>query len=260
MRELYSVHFSGTNITKKIVNRIKTNMEKIFKEEIFSYKSFNILKKKIEYTVEFKKEDIVIVGVPVYYGRVPEIIISSLKNLKGNDANAIIVTTYGNREVDDALLELNNILREQGLNIVGGIAVVGKHSIFSRLAEGRPNEEDFQIVDEFSLNSAIKIKDKIYNDFYIPGNENYRLMGEPHFFPKGDEKCDSCGICWNICPSKAIDSKTPTETNTEICIACGACIYNCPQNSRKYIGEDYYSMEEEFINKFFSYKKSKYYI
>ena len=47
-----------------------------------------------------------IIGVPVYGGRVPVEAISRLQRLKANNTPAVIVVVYGNRDYNDAILEL----------------------------------------------------------------------------------------------------------------------------------------------------------
>ncbi len=68
------------------------------------------LPKTREKSVSFSKNDIVIVGVPVYAGRVPKVLLKYLNSIKGKGALAVAVVVYGNRNYDDALIELRDIL------------------------------------------------------------------------------------------------------------------------------------------------------
>ena len=68
-------------------------------------------------------------GVPSYAGRVPITFKRTfLVKLKGNNALAIVVVTYGNRAQEDTLIELFDMAKEQGFRILAGSAVVTEHS------------------------------------------------------------------------------------------------------------------------------------
>ena len=54
------------------------------------------------------KDSITIIAVPVYAGRVAPIALQRLRRLKGNNAPAILVAVYGNRDYEDALVELRD--------------------------------------------------------------------------------------------------------------------------------------------------------
>lgn len=52
-----------------------------------------------------------IFGTPVYAGRVPNKVLPMIQGLfQGNDAFAVPVVTFGNRNYDNALIELRNEL------------------------------------------------------------------------------------------------------------------------------------------------------
>ncbi|MBD9336332.1 MAG: 4Fe-4S dicluster domain-containing protein, partial [[Ruminococcus] faecis] len=45
--------------------------------------------------------------------------------------------------------------------------------------------------------------------------------------------CGSCGLCAAKCPSGAIPSDNPKQTDKDKCISCMRCISVCPTHSRK---------------------------
>lgn len=65
-----------------------------------------------------------------------------LAHLKGHGNPAIAVAVYGNRDYDDALVELQDLLEENGFCVIAGAAFVAQHSIFTKVAAGRPDEDD----------------------------------------------------------------------------------------------------------------------
>ena len=54
-----------------------------------------------------------IVGVPVYAGRVPELCLERLAGFSVDAVAAVLVVLYGNREYEDALAELRDVLRDR---------------------------------------------------------------------------------------------------------------------------------------------------
>jgi hypothetical protein len=77
--------------------------------------------------VEMQAE-LVVIGAPVYGGRIPIDAKFRLQRINAKNTPAVIVVMYGNREYEDALLELNDIVVETGFKPVAGGAFIGKHS------------------------------------------------------------------------------------------------------------------------------------
>ena len=99
-------YFSPTGTTKQIVEAVASGISADKPQMIYDITLTNAR----EQSLSFNKEDLLIVGVPVYGGRVPTLIESYLETLRGNDTPTIFIAVYGNRHYDDALLELKNIL------------------------------------------------------------------------------------------------------------------------------------------------------
>ena len=79
--------------------------------------------------------------MPVYAGRIPPICSEMLLHLKGHNTPAIITVAFGNRDYDDALLELKSLLENNGFLVIGAGAFVAQHSIFPKVGKGRPDEK-----------------------------------------------------------------------------------------------------------------------
>ena len=66
-------------------------------------------------TLHFAPEELVIFGVPTYAGRVPNVLLPFLKErVQGGGALAAAVVLFGNRNFDDSLIELRDILCADG--------------------------------------------------------------------------------------------------------------------------------------------------
>ena len=86
--EHYNIHFSPTGGTKKVADIICGTLEGDFHEVD--------LCSNIE-QMSLCEEDICLVSVPSYGGRVPGAAIGMLKNLTGHGAKAVLNCVYGNR-------------------------------------------------------------------------------------------------------------------------------------------------------------------
>ena len=129
----YNIHFSPTGGTKKVADIICVTLEGDFNEIDLCC--------NIEQT-SLNEEDICLVSVPSYGGRVPATAIERLKKIAGNGAKAVLNCVYGNRAWEDTLTELQDTLEEQGFRCVAALATVAEHSIFRQFATDRPDKKD----------------------------------------------------------------------------------------------------------------------
>ena len=123
--QITGVYFSPTGSTKRvtewITKRITDNREAEWLDLTDAVSS------RPDYT--FTEHELVVVGVPVYGGRVPVTARERLQKLHGKRTPAVLIVTYGNRAYEDALLELSDILKEQGFILAAAAAVVTEHNI-----------------------------------------------------------------------------------------------------------------------------------
>ena len=113
------VYFSPTGSTKAIAESISQAINPEFVEMIDITKRFHRENQPISF-----KGNIVLLATPVYYGRVPEEIISYLTSIKAEQAPVVLVVVYGNRAFEDALKELHDIAVEGKFIPVAGGAFV----------------------------------------------------------------------------------------------------------------------------------------
>lgn len=182
--------------------------------------------------------ELVVVAVPSYGGRVPTPVASRLSRLGHVGAPAIMLVTYGNRAVDDTFIELADTLESKGMVPVGGAAVVAHHSLMTNVAQGRPDQDDLSVVDELARHASSKLahaacaRDARLGS--VSGGRPYREFGGVPFKPRTDEElCVRCGACVVQCPVCAIDAEDPTKTDADACISCMRCIDVCPRGARE---------------------------
>lgn len=187
------------------------------------------------------ENEVVLIGAPVYAGRVAKDAADYLKTIKGSGSMAVVVVVYGNRAFEDALLELKNMAVDSGFVPLAGGAFIGEHSFSDNeflIAPNRPDEADLERAFLFGR----QIADLLMNietpadisSVEVPGNFPYKEgMGNGGFgFIDVTQDCDDCGICAAACPKEAIDEANRYSTMDERCIFCCACIKACPQQAR----------------------------
>lgn len=220
-------YFSPTKTTKRVVEKVAEGLAEDRIEEDITF----IKKNKSEYLND--KDMIVVVGIPVYGGRVPKIILETVKGIKG-EGYAIPVVVYGNRDYEDALVELEDILKENGFSILAGGAFIGEHSYTRKVGTNRPDVEDLKIALEFGRKIREKLDKKNFSEPMLPGHHPYKPdMPTRVFAPISNEKCVLCKKCWKVCPVEAIDSNNPQNVDIERCIHCYACIKRCEFSGRE---------------------------
>lgn len=132
--------------------------------------------------------------MPVYAGRIPQLCVNYLNKFKGNKTPAIITCVYGNRDYDDALLELRDIVAVNGFQIISAGAFIGQHSIFPPTGNGRPDEIDRNDAITFGQ-ASMKLLQNIsdisqISKIEVKGNYPYKEIKPIPLKPKGSRKCD----------------------------------------------------------------------
>lgn len=226
--KLYLIYFSPTGGTKKVAEIIGSVFS-CEKEEI------DLLNPEICMTeYSFTPEDICIVAVPSFSGRVPKPALAQLSKLQGGGARAILAAVYGNRDYDDTLLELKNALDPTGFYSAAAIAAVAEHSIFRNFGADRPDDRDKEELESFA--SAVKDRleaDREDRDWNLPGNYPYRKYMAVPLKPRAGKGCVKCGLCAAACPVHAIPAENPASVEKDRCISCMHCVAVCPQKARR---------------------------
>ena len=231
------IYFSATGTTQKVLESVAKGIA------VEDVEHFNLtLPEGAQQIIPPFSDELVIIGAPVYGGRLPVDAMNRLKQLKASNTLAVIIVVYGNRDFEDALLELKNLATESGFNPVAGGAFIGEHSFASEdvpIANGRPDSLDAQIAMDFG--AKIKAKATALQspdaqiDLEVPGRFPYEADGARSMAVSPvtkEETCTVCGTCASVCPTEAISIKGSVATKIELCIRCCACIKNCPEEAR----------------------------
>ncbi len=246
----YTITFSPTGGTKKVAdilaNGIGGNFLNI--DLCVAEKNLNI--------PTLTSEDVCILAVPSFGGRVPELNVERIRKLSGNGAKAILVCVYGNRAYEDTLTELQDEAEKAGFKCIAAVGGVAEHSIARQFAAGRPDSKDNEVLQNY----AKQIKEKLENNDLklhstIPGSHNtYKERGKSATKPETSDACIKCGVCAKGCSNGAIDFDNPKITDNEKCISCMKCISVCPVKARA-LNENVLNAVSERLSKVCSERK-----
>lgn len=231
---LHLYYFSASNTTETIVRTVAGNLgiETVY---------HNLTSAGVTGSEAPSEDDLVMFAAPVYAGRLPAIAVDKFNKIKGMGQKCLAIVVYGNRHYDDSLLELCDLVKDNGFDVVAAAAFVARHSIFPDVAVSRPDEADLKKIAEFSLLARDALADGVSLDIdTVYGNRPYKKAVPTPLYPRVDNnKCRKCGKCASECPSGAISIGNPQETDAGKCIACSRCIVVCPDNARHFGGLKY---------------------
>lgn len=245
LEKIWAVYFSGTGTTRRTVERIAGGIAS----------RLNLPAESVDFsrpavrqeTLGFGEKDLVVFGTPVYAGRVPNVLLPFLRErIVGGGALAVPVVLFGNRDYDDALIELRNILAADGMHPIAAGAFVGEHSFSRVLGADRPNAEDEALMDEFAARvaelaaglDAAPVKSvavrgqEPLRPYYTPRDRAGNPINILKVKPKTDlSRCGGCGLCADLCPMGSIDPADVSAVRG-ICIKCCACVKGCPTGAK----------------------------
>lgn len=225
--KLYDIVFSPTGGTKKVADGLTGALEG-------DITTVDLTDSKQNFdAVSLTKEDVAVIAVPSYGGRVPAVAAERLGVVHGNGARAILVCVYGNRAYDDTLVEMEDAAKRAGFQVIAAVAAIAEHSIARQFAAGRPDALDAAQLSDFAKQIQRKLSEADSSEPAIPGNRPYKKAGGAGMVPKPTKECTNCGICAEKCPVQAIDRENPKKVDEKTCISCMRCIAICPQGARK---------------------------
>ena len=225
--KLYDIVFSPTGGTKKAADYLIDAMEG-------DVTTVDLTDSKQDFrAVLLTKEDVAVISVPSYGGRVPAVAAERLGMVHGNGARAILVCVYGNRAYEDTLVELEDAAKQAGFQVIAAVAAIAEHSIARQFAAGRPDAQDAKQLADFAKQIQHKLSAADTSEPAIPGNRPYKKAGGAGMVPKPTKECTNCGICAAECPVQAIDQENSKKVDEKACISCMRCISVCPQDARK---------------------------
>ena len=255
LRKIVTFSFSPTGTSRKNMMAVVNGMKSIECEHIdFTY--------DIPENIQIANtKDLAIFSVPVYGGKVAPTALLRMEQVRGENTPAILIVTYGNRNFEQALTQLEGFVRERGFRPIAAAALVGEHSYSNTqypIAVGRPDTKDLASAEEFGRHVVEKLKLEVATWDIDVANEmphlntpeasltafrsfvqEYTRQQQENpvkVYPSAAPKvCSHCGVCVGLCPTQAITIGHEELTDTSRCIRCCACVKGCPSGSRTFI-------------------------
>lgn len=230
--KLQLIYFSPTGTSRKIVTAVADGLA------VENRQSYDLTRER-EPAARTLSEGVAVIGFPVYAGRVPEVFLQRLARFKAENIPTVLLALYGNREYEDALVELSDVVTAAGFKVVAAGAFVGEHSYSTTeqpIAGGRPDRADLDAAIGFGAQVASKLAKKGANAApVLAGNRPYReRLPLGGIAPETDPvSCTLCGHCARVCPTFVIDVGAEVVTRAENCVMCCACTKGCPTGARK---------------------------
>jgi Pyruvate/2-oxoacid:ferredoxin oxidoreductase delta subunit len=182
--------------------------------------------------------DHLIVGAPVYAGKIPRQAVECLTALRETAKECTAIVVYGNRDYGIALHSMAETLSRNCLTVVAAGALIGQHSYSDIIpvAVGRPDKSDIEKAREFgtkvsSGSKPLSVKDvPVQTDYFTKSDKYFEL--KPSY---DQERCVECGKCATVCPLGLLSSEGGgylSQAAKKRCTGCMACVRNCEHEAR----------------------------
>ena len=252
IHQVWAVYFSATGSTRRVVCRLAREVSRLLgipcHEEDLTPPDARLKSRK------YREGDLVVFGLPVHRGRVPQHMLPCLRSIQGGGALAVPVVLYGNRSYGDALIELRQLLEADGFWPVAAGAFIGQHALSDRLGKDRPDKTDMDRADRMAAAIVEKLRSSAPQELLQPLEVRGRDLIRPYFQPVGRtgrrialqkirphaaDHCTGCGLCVRQCPMGALSLVEGRPQVAGRCIRCTACVRHCPSGAMVFDDPDY---------------------
>ena len=251
-----AVYFSPTGGTRRIVLSLADALSKALGVPVRATDLTSPASRQRDY--RFPGDSLVVIGTPVYAGRVPNKLLPFLQTgIEGAGATPVIpVCAYGNRSCGEAPRELLLLTEGRGFVPVAAAAMVCRHVFSASLAAGRPDEDDLRQLTRFAREAAARLtgpdvpapleydRAAPLAPYYTPLRADLTparfLKAKPVTDPRA---CTGCGLCAAHCPMGSISAADPADV-PGVCVKCQACVRLCPTGAKSFADPDFLSHTE----------------
>lgn len=267
LSKVHATYFSPTGTTRTVVSHLAEGITALLPDAVLKVHDFTLPEGR-KAALVVRRSELAVVGLPVYAGRLPNLLLKYLATWVSDGAFVVPVVVFGNRSYGNALAELQELLENSGFHAIAAAAFVGQHSFSGKLAAGRPDREDLETASRFATEivrrvnnirqeslSAIKVPGQSGPDhggYYKPKGIDGEVVNFLKVKPVTTDACTNCKHCAEVCPMGAIDRDNPSII-PGICIKCNACIKYCPVHAKQLTDEAYLShvrfLENTYISR-----------
>lgn len=268
IQTIWAAWFSATDTTKTVVTRVA---EELSRRTGAPLKAFDFTLPQVRQAPKgFGPGDLVVLGLPVYAGRLPNLLRGFVASLEGARSLAVPIVCYGNRNYDDALMELHLLLEAGGLHTLSAAAFPCQHAFSQTQAAGRPDASDLTLAGDFARRTAEKLAalenlnalgpvtvrgNCPVGPYYTPRDRYGNPINILKVKPKTQDSCTACGLCAKQCPLGAIDPEDP-KALVGPCMKCNRCVRHCPKGA-KYFDDPKYLYHKTELEAQFSFPRKE---
>ncbi len=246
-RKITLYYHTGTGNTLKIAKDIGS---KIGDNELISISKQLKGRDKVEI-----EGDVIGFIFPVYFARPPVYFQEFIEKVNFKNTKYVFAVANGGGLFGKTLKIFERTLKNKKIKLDAGflISMPGNHpkiaSMQKKTAEEHYQQEKVRVEEIAKIveNQAFhKIETNLgiigtifsYLAFRTPYNQSKKHMLDEVFWV--DDKCNSCGICEQICP---VDNIRLIDSSQRIiwghkCVNCAACYHHCPQDAIQF-GKEY---------------------
>ncbi|MBR5856869.1 MAG: 4Fe-4S binding protein [Bacteroidales bacterium] len=246
-----TIYYSPTGTSGKIAEAVAEAFVKQCAETAWAVPSSGVTDLTLGVNPKSFDNTFAVIAAPVYGGRVAPTAIGRLREISaGSNSLCAVIAVYGNRDYEDALLELVNEARSCGFVPVAAGAFIGEHSYSTEeypIAQDRPDSQDLDKCMEFGRELSGFYSGKLPENLELPdikGNFPYKEYNPSPATPQTDvSRCVLCGRCIDMCPVGCIEMMSAVAmgeesevivSNPAVCTKCCACVKGCPFGARVY--------------------------
>jgi menaquinone-dependent protoporphyrinogen IX oxidase/ferredoxin len=237
------LYFSSTGNTATIAKAI---------EEKFTEMGAEVTMSDITpYTARKGKIDLgpyqaVVFGSPIHSWRAPRVVREWMRTLDGQGKKCAMFFTFGGFQVHPSHYSTRKILEEQNFVVVSSAQFLGAHTFNLggwKAMEGRPDAFDLEVAEEYAQVTYKRftgeddgilgeLEKTEHTDEKLDAIETFRFNVLTQLPTRGGKECSMCMVCEELCPTGAMEAESG-EADKGKCIACLACVANCPESVLK---------------------------
>lgn len=266
--KIRAIYFSGTGNTGRCVAALAEQLGKTLEVPYEMVSIAPQVARLKDFT--FSEEELAIVAVPTYDGRVPKFLLPFFETkIQGAKTPAIALCTYGNQDFGNTLIEMRELLASKDFVTISAGAIVSQHVLAPEVGARRPNPMDMQRVynlAKFTADKLGKLDSLPTEPLKVPGTlplGPYVTPRDRYGYPVNISKSrpktapehkKTAPACAKVCPVGAI-----APDGIQIpgpCIRCGFCIKVSPVGAKFYGDDNMIAYRKELVAGFTKPKKS----
>jgi len=160
IRKVTGIYYSPVGgaaaMTGRLAERIRAILNDCIPEDV-AVELHDLLREQPD-SISVDDETVVVIGMPVYVGKIPLPAARALRKISGNDALTIAAVSYGGRSYGNALFELNSLAEDCGFKPVGAGAFLVNYMAVRGKAKGSAPMLDLDSMSDFVKAATDKIK------------------------------------------------------------------------------------------------------